>query len=277
MGTAADFALRLAAAGSGGILTLLLLARLRPATPRPVRQTRLHPLDLLAAAALLFAVRALGFALLGPPGPAAAPAAVLRLAGEVALVLLFLRWRSGPTGWFPRADATGAGPRASDALGPGAFVAAREGGGWALTVYLAALPALLGVAWLNLLLIEVFTGRPPAEEILSGFTALSAGEQLGTALLAALLMPLLEEMLFRGFLMRTLAARREHGPIRALGFSALVFALAHGPAMWLPTFVLGALLAWIDLHAGDLRRAVLVHVAHNTLVLLVTERVAPLA
>jgi membrane protease YdiL (CAAX protease family) len=263
VGTAADFALRLAAAGAGGILTLLLLARLRPADARPVRTTRLHPLDLLAAAALLFGLRALGFALLGPPGAAAAPAAVLRLAGEVALVLLFLRWRSGPTGWFPRPEATRSDPR--------------PGGGWAMTVYLAALPALLGVAWLNLLLVEVFTGRPPAEEILSGFTALSAGEQLLTALLAALLMPLLEEMLFRGFLMRTLATRREHGPVRALGFSALVFALAHGPAMWLPTFVLGALLAWIDLHAGDLRRAVLVHVAHNTLVLLVTERVAPLA
>lgn len=210
--------------------------------------TRLRPVDLVVAAALFFLLRIADQQLFGSAEQGAAPLAVLRTAGVVALALAFLRWRSGPTGFF------GTGGR-------------RRGMGWAVGIYLCGLPVLLLVAWGNLHLVEALTERSPTHEILRGYTALSEIDQVLTAAIAILLMPLLEEMLFRGFLQRTFVLRPEHGPTRAWIFASLVFALAHGPVLWLPSLVLGLLLGWIDLRSGDLRNAIAVHALHNAGVL----------
>lgn len=210
--------------------------------------TRLRPIDLALAAALFFLLRVADQHLLGPAEPSAGPLGVLRTAAVLAMALGFLRWRSGPTRMFAAAGR----PR---------------GLGWAVGVYCCGLPALLLVAWGNLHLVEALTDKSPIHEILRGFRALSDIEQVLTAAIAILLMPLLEEILFRGFLQRTFVLRPEHGPTRAWIFASLVFALAHGPVLWLPSLVLGLLLGWIDLRTGDLRHAVTVHALHNAGVL----------
>ena len=86
------------------------------------------------------------------------------------------------------------------------------------------------------------------------------------ALLLCLVQPVLEEMFFRGFLFRGFVGKKiGFSATRALALSSLLFALAHPPALWLPAFYLGALLAWLDWRSGDLRWCMLAHVIHNSL------------
>ncbi len=150
--------------------------------------TRLRPLDLALAAGLFFLLRIGDQQLFGPAEQGAAPLAVLRTAGVLALALAFLRWRSGPTAFFRPSGQ-------------------RRSMGWAVRVYLCGLPVLLLVAWGNLHLVEALTERSPGHEILRGYTALSEVDQVLTAAIAILLMPLLEEILFRVFLQRTFVLR----------------------------------------------------------------------
>lgn len=235
-------------------------------TPDP---SGLQPGTLLGAALLYVLWKYLDGALFGSAEEVAAPLTVLRTAGGLLAVLLFLRWRAGP-GRFPPAPLPKPLPQASGPKPAPAWVRA-------LAIYLAATPLLVFIGWLNVLLVGLFTGNPPVQEILRGYSALDTGERWATAALAVLLMPLLEELLFRGCLQRTFARRPEHGPRRALLFTSLVFAFAHGPVMWLPGFALGLLLGAFDLRFGDLRAPVAVHMAHNALVLVLTLVVAPMA
>ena len=288
------FFLRVVAAACGSIASILILVRLRPLKAARPPAHRLQPLDLAAAALLFFVLRYLGAWWLARGRPADAvpldpadPRVLGMTAVLLVLVLLFLRWRSGPTGWYPAARDTAvqaplATAEAAAELGevpeapslePGeekqpAPPVLRAGPKWTVRVYLAVLPGLAGVAWFNLWLVETLTGRPAVHHILRGFDALTPIAQIQTALLAVLVMPVLEEMLFRGFLFRALARHRAYGPARALVFSSVVFALAHGPVMWLPSLILGGLFAWIDHHTGNLRLAMLVHALHNAAVLL---------
>jgi len=86
-------------------------------------------------------------------------------------------------------------------------------------------------------------------------------------------MPVLEEMVFRGWLFAGLASDRRTGPLLALAISSLAFGLSHAPPMWLPATVLGLLFGWVHWRVGDLRAPILLHVLHNAVVFLLTEAV----
>jgi uncharacterized protein len=91
------------------------------------------------------------------------------------------------------------------------------------------------------------------------------------ALFAGLIAPVVEELLFRGLLLRAL--RRRFSPATAVAISALVFALAH-PALdptW-GTFVivpalfgLGAVSGAIAVRRGDLSASIMLHIGFNFL------------
>lgn len=136
---------------------------------------------------------------------------------------------------------------------------------YALKAYAAALPAILGLYALYLGAAE-WIGFAPEHEIVAGFDRLDAAERVLTLGFAVLLMPVLEEAVFRGFLFAGLAAEPRFGPLRALAFSSLVFGLAHHPAMWLPATGLGLLFGWVHWRVGDLRAPILMHALHNGLV-----------
>ncbi len=134
-----------------------------------------------------------------------------------------------------------------------------------VSCYIVALPGFLAVTWFNNELFLAISGERPVQGVAAGWTDL---EPLGLAMvlaLAVLVLPLLEEALFRGYLWRFLAGRREFGPRRALAFTALVFALAHEVEAWLPVLYLGGLFGWVYWRSGKLRYAVLVHAMHNAL------------
>ncbi len=95
----------------------------------------------------------------------------------------------------------------------------------------------------------------------------------------SLIAPLAEETFFRGFLFANL---REHqGPLRAMGTTALLFALFHlTPTAFVPLFFLGCFLAFLYHLSDSLLPSILLHATMNTLALTLSylvERLGPLA
>jgi hypothetical protein len=91
---------------------------------------------------------------------------------------------------------------------------------------------------------------------------------------ALLLAPVLEELLFRGILLRALL--RRVSPVAAVGASALVFALVHplldpslGSVAVLPGLLgVGLVTGVLAVRTGDLSRPILVHLGFNLLTVL---------
>ncbi|WP_420595410.1 CPBP family intramembrane glutamic endopeptidase [Deinococcus sp.] len=121
----------------------------------------------------------------------------------------------------------------------------------------------LGLVASRGLLIFVLSLWPGGADSVPQF--LSKGSDAWVLLLAAgLLIPLAEEMAFRGVLMRGLEWAR--GPLLAAIVSSLLFGLAHGsPAQVIAILPLGWLLARSVQHSGSLWTSVLIHMLNNTL------------
>jgi membrane protease YdiL (CAAX protease family) len=91
------------------------------------------------------------------------------------------------------------------------------------------------------------------------------------ALVAGLIAPVCEELLFRGLLLRAL--RRRTTPVAAVAISALVFALAHplldptiGTVAVVPAlFALGAVSGVVALRRGNLSMSIFLHIGFNLL------------
>lgn len=92
----------------------------------------------------------------------------------------------------------------------------------------------------------------------------SADGPWATVLLVAMtcvLAPVLEELLYRGVLQRSLAP---WGPVRAVGGAALVFAAFHFQALqFLGLVVIGATAGWAMVRTGRLGTAIMIHAGFN--------------
>lgn len=100
-------------------------------------------------------------------------------------------------------------------------------------------------------------GSPPAGGA-SGTSPLATSLALG--LLAAVVAPVLEELLFRGFLIEALLPRA--GPAAAVVASSILFAAFHGEAL-LPLTAKGLVLGWIFLRTRSLFVPILAHATNN--------------
>jgi membrane protease YdiL (CAAX protease family) len=96
------------------------------------------------------------------------------------------------------------------------------------------------------------------------------------AVALVVLVPLYEEILFRGLvqtgLMGTLGPRVGHGLAgsASLVFTAMVFMLLHEPFTWITVFALGIVLGLLRLRTSDLWAPLAFHVCHNAVTLLLT-------
>jgi membrane protease YdiL (CAAX protease family) len=242
----ADLLGRLILFGLGALFTALALARM-------ARRGREHPAPVsvsawaLLCAALVFLLAQTGLTYLLPdPENPAHPWVLARILFALLASLLTLFILCGIPRWFlPLAE--------------------RRPMRFALKAYAAGLPVLLGFYFLYIKLLG-YAGLEFEHEILTGFSSLAAPERALSLVFVILLVPILEEAFFRGFLFSGLAADPRFGPFRALLFSSLVFGLAHPPLMWLPGIGLGCLFAWAHWRVGDLRAPILMHVIHNGLV-----------
>jgi len=131
-------------------------------------------------------------------------------------------------------------------------------------VVLAALGALIP----SMLLQELMPALPPVlQEIVDQTTEQMSSlmDMRGGYFLIALLVPLAEEIVFRGAVLRSLLRWKPdlHWPMIAV--SALLFALAHGnPAQMIHAFLTGLLLGWLYYRTGSIIPGVVYHIANNT-------------
>jgi uncharacterized protein len=84
------------------------------------------------------------------------------------------------------------------------------------------------------------------------------------AFVTAFVAPFTEELFFRGFLFKGL--REKYGWVNALMFSSIIFALFHGQiATLLPTFLLGALFAYMYQRTDSVFPGMILHFAVNAM------------
>lgn len=84
------------------------------------------------------------------------------------------------------------------------------------------------------------------------------------AFVTAIVAPFTEELFFRGFLFKGL--REKYGWVNALMFSSIIFALFHGEiATLIPTFLLGALFAYMYQRSESVFPGMFLHFAVNAM------------
>lgn len=87
----------------------------------------------------------------------------------------------------------------------------------------------------------------------------------GGYMVVALLPPIVEEMVFRGCVLRSLLQWKPQMRWLMIALSALVFALIHmNPAQLPHTFLIGLLLGWMYMRTGSIIPGVAYHWANNT-------------
>ncbi|MDP6538198.1 MAG: CPBP family intramembrane metalloprotease [Planctomycetota bacterium] len=136
----------------------------------------------------------------------------------------------------------------------------------ALLVWGVALPGLwgLGLAW-PWLLERIGVDAPPPP-LLERIAAAEGATLAATGLLAVILIPLFEEVLFRGFLQPVLV--RCWGRGAGVLATSVLFAALHGPAAFGPVCGLSLVLGAVMLGSGRLWAPVAVHAANNALAIL---------
>lgn len=87
----------------------------------------------------------------------------------------------------------------------------------------------------------------------------------GGYMVIALLPPVVEELVFRGAVLKSLLRWKPQQPWAMIALSALLFSLAHlNPAQMPHTFLIGLLLGWMYMRTGSIIPGVAYHWANNT-------------
>lgn len=133
-----------------------------------------------------------------------------------------------------------------------------RGGLWA---YLSILPALALIGALLGLFQKTLLPEQEIYNLLMGLTSLPIS--LLFLIVVGLVAPLLEEIIFRGFLFGTL--RNSFGPWRSMVYSSLLFAALHQSLVaFLPIFFLAMVLAYLYEKTGSLWPSIILHMLNNT-------------
>jgi len=163
------------------------------------------------------------------------------------------------------------------------FVAARRRGGlaalgvkrptpgprvrYAVARYVISIPMIYGLGslamFLYLLAGEEFLQQDAAKMVAEGLRS----DAVLVVLLTAVVIPLLEEVLFRGFLLELLVSRG--GRVVGVVGSSAAFAVMHGFQAFLPIFGLAIVLGVIKIRTRSLAAVWLVHGLHNGMSVLV--------
>ncbi len=88
-------------------------------------------------------------------------------------------------------------------------------------------------------------------------------EAIGVAVLAAVVVPVFEELVFRGWLQPLLSSAV--GSARGLVVVAVAFTVIHDHGVWLPILVLAILLGVLRERTQSLWPCIAVHIVHNSL------------
>jgi membrane protease YdiL (CAAX protease family) len=137
--------------------------------------------------------------------------------------------------------------------------------GAGLLAYLLCGPALVGAMLLWPWLYERLGGQWSQQPIVTHIAALSTAGVVLLVVLAVLVQPLLEELLFRSFVQPLLV--QNLGDRGGLALTSVLFASLHGGSAFLPVFGLSLLLGALMLRTQRLLGVWAVHAVHNGLML----------
>ena len=226
---------------------IALARRLVPA--RPAHGSSWTVVDLVAVVFLGFLAMLLAALII--PGHSVLTALLqTELAFLCALLPVFLIARSMPRGWAALGITTAGGARA---------VAA------GVLAYALSFPGIWGVNQVGARVAHNAGWEGNSERIVAELRALPGAELALAVVLAVVLGPLLEELLFRGFL-QSLASQRL-GRAGGVIVSSLPFALLHGAGDAGPVFVLSLLIGWLRQRTQSLLAPWAVHGLNNGLML----------
>lgn len=128
--------------------------------------------------------------------------------------------------------------------------------------YIAFYPLYALCCYLN----QLFTPYVPQQLVQEMIDNPELLQALPVVMSACLLVPVQEELLFRGFLQSGL--RDLLGPWPSIVLSALFFGFMHEIQAVFPVFALGCILGWVRERSGSIYPAMLVHIVHNSIMLL---------
>jgi membrane protease YdiL (CAAX protease family) len=131
--------------------------------------------------------------------------------------------------------------------------------------YVGWSPIVLGAGLLWPWLVDALGGEYRPQPAATSLLALDGQRFWIAAVLAALVQPFFEELLFRGFLQPLCV--QNLGDRGGVFLSSLVFAALHGVNAFLPIFALSLLLGMLMLRTQRLTAAWAVHALHNGLVI----------
>jgi len=140
------------------------------------------------------------------------------------------------------------------------------------TVLIAVAAVVAATAFNYIYATYIIPGMPMQDEMAKLLASIPRTPlNVGVGLLAiAIIAPLIEELLFRGLLQRSLM---HYVPAwAAIALSAFTFALVHMQPLAMPALMaLGAAFGFIYHKTGSLRMTIILHMVNNTLALLVTQ------
>jgi membrane protease YdiL (CAAX protease family) len=240
---------------TGIVLVPLALALARRIAPRRgvffARWGFLHVLVLVGAGAVL-----LNLTPLIVPGDTVDPwiliARTMVFMGGLALGVLAIAHRMHPEGIGALGFSRGGNLRAIAA---------------GLVCFVLLWPVLTGCMWAWPMLARLMDLEVGVQPVLEGILDLEGSALFGALVFAVLIGPLLEELIFRGFLQPLLVQNfRERGGIAMCAF---LFALLHGVDAFLPLFMFSLLLGWLQVHTQRLLASYCVHALNNGVTMII--------
>lgn len=128
-----------------------------------------------------------------------------------------------------------------------------------LTVYLIILPALLALLFLTEALVSLIPMPKYIEDLFSGMISLDLKGYLTVGIAA----PILEELIFRGLILKGLLER--YPAKKAIIWSAIIFGVIHlNPWQFVPAFVIGLFIGWIYWKTKSIWPGVFIHFVNNS-------------
>ncbi len=136
-----------------------------------------------------------------------------------------------------------------------------------LKYYLIVLPAIIASGFIVDSVLRAFGIKPKQQDILNNLlNEDSLGVLAFMVFFGMFAAPIVEELLFRGFLQS--AVRTTCDKLQTILISGFIFALIHWNAhVFLQIFVLGIMLAYLFEKTGSLVAPITVHICHNTVTL----------
>jgi len=137
---------------------------------------------------------------------------------------------------------------------------------WAAINLLGIFPLILLGLWISFLAGRLFIGSDFSLEVhqtLDTLTDASIGLKTLVVIFAALIVPIFEELLFRGFFQTSLRSFSD-SPWAAIVFTSIFFAILHPPTHIPALYMLSVGLGYAYERSGSLLRPILMHIFFNS-------------